>query len=195
MSFEAEQALRPDLGPGEKLLWADRPQGGIRLRAGDALMVPFSLMWGGFAVFWETMVVRSNAPPLFRLWGIPFVLVGLYLIVGRFFADAWLRARTFYGLTNQRAIIVSGLLGRQTRSLPLHSITDMTLTERDDRSGTITLGPSFPQYTRLVGSGWPMSGRYQGPAFDLIEDARSVYDRIRAAQEALPEEHRGALDG
>jgi hypothetical protein len=40
-----------------------------------------------------------------------------------------------------------------------------------------------------------MSGRYQGPAFDLIEDARSVYDRIRAAQEALPEEHRGALDG
>jgi hypothetical protein len=195
MSFEDEQALRPELGPGEKLLWAGRPLGGIRLRAGDALMVPFSLMWGGFAIFWELMVIRANAPPLFRLWGIPFVLIGLYLIVGRFFVDAYLRGRTVYGLTNQRAIIASGLFSRQTRSLPLRSISDMTLTERDDRTGTITLGPSIAQYSRLVGSGWPVSGRYQGPAFDLIEDVRSVYDRIRAAQEALPAEgHRGSLD-
>jgi hypothetical protein len=103
--------------------------------------MPFSLMWGGFAAFWEYEVIKSGAPFAMRLFGVPFVVVGLYLIVGRFFADAWRRSRTFYGVTDQRVLIVSG---RQVRSLSLQNLGEVALRttrwERDDRVRTVRFG-------------------------------------------------------
>ena len=63
-------------------------------------MIPFSLLWCGFAVFWETMAMRMPGPffgpgLFFRLWGIPFVFVGLYFVFGRFFADALARSSSY----------------------------------------------------------------------------------------------------
>ena len=77
--------LREHLDPRESLLWTGQPKGGIVIRAGDAFMIPFSLMWAGFAFFWEFSVIQSGAPFFFKLWGIPFVLIGLYIVIGRFF--------------------------------------------------------------------------------------------------------------
>ena len=67
------------------MLWAGRPDSGVLFGRGDLLLVPFTVLWGGFAVFWNVMAWRGHAPVFFRLWGIPFLLAGLYVIVGRFF--------------------------------------------------------------------------------------------------------------
>src|SRR5512145_2674932 len=101
-NYDIENELRPNLSSDAKLIWTGKPKTGIVFRGSDAFLIPFSLLWGGFAVFWETNVIATGAPFFFKLWGIPFVLVGLYLTVGRFFFDAKKRANTIYGLTSDR---------------------------------------------------------------------------------------------
>jgi hypothetical protein len=183
MTSSIERELQRD----ERLLWKGRPRGGIRLRSSDAYLIPFSLIWGGFAIFWEFMALfgtpkKEQAALVFPLFGVPFVLIGLYLIFGRFFVDARMRARTEYGLTNRRAIIVSGLFSRTVKSIDLRSTPEITLTEKADRSGTITFGaaPSYGGYGRMQNP-W-LSGSSGQPAFDMIEDARNVYALIEQAK-------------
>ena len=184
MALSTEQVLRPELSRDERLLWSGMPRQGVRLQASDWLAVPFSLMWGGFAFFWEYSVSTSRHAPVFmELWGIPFVLVGLYMIVGRFFADAFMRTRTYYGVTNQRVIIIDGLFSRQLRSLPLATLGDMSLGERSNRTGSITFGASASPLGSFSRS-WPGAGRRMTPAFDPIENVRQVYNLIREAQQA-----------
>ncbi|SRR5205823_3594326 len=182
MNYELEQVARSQLARDEKLLWSGQPRGGLRLRPADALLIPFSLMWGGFAIFWETSVLKQGAPGFFAVWGIPFVVVGVYLILGRFFVDAWQRSRTYYALTDQRAIIISGLATRQVKSLPLRTMSDITLSERADGSGSIALGPSSGPYTWFATSGWPGGGTYRPPTFEMIDNVRRVHTMLRDAQ-------------
>jgi hypothetical protein len=148
----------------------------------DLLIVPFSLIWCGVAFFWEAEVIKMKAPLLMRLWGIPFVLVGLFFVFGRFLYDARRRERTFYGLTDRRAIIISGLSQRTTQSLSLRTLGDVSLSERSDMSGTITLGPQglYPAWVR--GMAWPGMAYKEPPSFELISNARSVFAQIREAE-------------
>jgi hypothetical protein len=175
--------IEREVNSGERLLWSGRPQQGIRLRPSDALMIPFSLLWCGFAVFWEVGVAATKAPFFFKLWGIPFVLVGLYMVFGRFFVEARMRRQTFYGVTSERIIIVTGLFSRQTKSLQLRSLSDISLSERTDGSGTVTFGPQYLMAPR-VPAGWPGAGHYAAPSFDLIDRAKEVYDLIRRTQKS-----------
>jgi hypothetical protein len=99
-------AFQPIAVPrGETIRWSGAPPAGLRFRQSDAFVVPFSLLWAGFAFTWETAVWTSGAPLLARIWGIPFVCVGLYITVGRFLADAYARAHTRYAITDEAAYI------------------------------------------------------------------------------------------
>jgi Bacterial PH domain len=183
---DIQERLPFQLGPREEVLWAGQPRGGLMLRAADGFLIPFSLLWGGFAIFWEASVIASGAPWFFAIWGVPFVLVGLYIMVGRFWVDARQRAQTSYAVTSERVIILSGLFVRQMKSLSLDTLSDVTLTERRDGSGTITFGPCPPFYGWYGGGGWPTAHRAV-PAFELADEARQVYEIIREAQRAAKE--------
>jgi hypothetical protein len=181
------QAVRAQLEAGEQLIWSGQPRQGLLLRPSDAFMIPFSLLWGGFAIFWETTVILSDAPVFFWLFGVPFVLIGLHLIFGRFFTDARARASTFYGVTNDRIIITSGKHGKRVQSLSLSTLGDITLDERGDGSGTITFAASNPlgrfgNFGAMPGVG---TGRQTPPSFEMIPQAKKVYEMIRGAQRRL----------
>ena len=134
-----EHILSAELRRSEKLLWSGRPRQVVFLKPRDAGMIPLSLMWGGFAFFWEFKAVTSSGPLFFDLWGAPFVLIGAYMIVGRFSYEAMSRSRTYYGLTNERVIIVSGLSSLTVKSLQVQTLTDVSLSE--EASGTVVSGP------------------------------------------------------
>ena len=51
---EATREIERRLESGERLIWSGAPREGLALRRGDLFMVPFSLVWGAFAIFWET---------------------------------------------------------------------------------------------------------------------------------------------
>jgi hypothetical protein len=131
--------------------------------------VPFSLIWGGFAIFWETMALSSRNPWFFRLWGIPFVIVGLYLIFGRFLWDAFSRSRTWYALTTDSALILRKHWRGGLQRIYLPSVSNILLTTSANGDGTIQFGNDDP-----IGAWRSWSPPAQ--SFQFIQNARETYD-------------------
>jgi hypothetical protein len=110
MNPDSVTAIQPELTSGESVVWVGQPSGAVFFHKENGVLIPFSLLWGGFAIFWEFGAAGfwgSNSHPgtpwLFgMLWGIPFVLIGQYLIWGRFFSVAW--KKRHYAVTNRRVI-------------------------------------------------------------------------------------------
>jgi hypothetical protein len=184
-------SIERELNNGERLLWKGRPRGGIRLRAADIFLIPFTLFWAGFAFFSGFVAFRQVLQKGSAAWPAlvpiaPFILIGLYIFIGRFFVDAMMRARTEYALTNRRAIIISGFFSRSVKSIDLLSTPEILLNERGDKSGTITFGAT-PFGGWMQRNPWSFGSSSAVPAFEMIEDVRSVYrivDQIRAAKTA-----------
>lgn len=181
--MQVSDAIRSELSTDEQVLWSGQPRQGLTLRASDAFGIPFGLFFAAFSVFWLHGAAKSGAPLPFVLFGVPFVLVGIYLVVGRFFVESRQRATTFYALTPQRVIICSGLFTRTVKSLQLKTIQDLSLSEKSDGTGTITFGGQHPMVNMFGGMpGWPGMDQYLGPRFELIPNARAVYETARKAQ-------------
>lgn len=157
----------------------------------DFLTIPFSIFFFGFAVFWELGVLgvlseadKGASGPVslfFPLFGVPFVLVGLYLLFGRFIVDARRRADTYYGLTEGRVIIVSDLWGRNVTSLPISSLRDVSLNEKSDGTGTISFGQNqfAARMTREM-YGVPFGSGQS--CLERIQDADDVFETIMDLQ-------------
>ena len=181
MEQSSQLTISSQLQSGEQLIWSGKPPTGVRFRFSDIFLIPFSLFWGGFAFFWEYIVIKSGFIP-FIIVGLPFVVTGLYLIVGRFFVDSWRRKQTYYGLTNERVIIVSGIAGKKIRSLSLRTLTDISLSEKSNGAGTITFGSDTPLFSWFGNASWPGFGDKSAPQFELDRDVKNVYDMILKAQ-------------
>jgi hypothetical protein len=178
---DASSKLQTELLPGESILWAGRPNPGAIFHSDDWYLIPFSLLWGGFAIFWEVSVLgylgnSKGAPSTFMaVWGIPFVVFGQYMIWGRFLYDAWLKRRTYYALTNRRVLILQEGWKRKTNST--HLVTIPSIEREGSYTGTLWFGPKYP----LLGSrrqqlrGMSRFTIGEVPVFADIDDVDSVY--------------------
>lgn len=169
------QKLKADLNPHEEVLWVGRPKNGVVFRPTDFFLIPFAVFWTGFAVFWETSVNEAGAPLLFGLWGIPFVLIGVYLLVGRFFYEYYQRRNSFYAVTKTRVILRQEIFPKSTKSLALDGLGVVELSERAGGVGDVVFQGQAPVTTR---------NRGVPPKFDNIADAARVYRMIAEAQAA-----------
>ncbi len=179
LNSDIANQFRFELDPNERILWAGQPRQGLILRPQDIFMIPFSLLWGGFAIFWFISVLSIEGSGFFALFGVPFVLVGLYLIFGRFFFDSWMRKNTFYAITNQRILIRNGGRVSSLTSINLSAIPEITLQEHRTGRASIFFGALPPQLG-------PFAAKVRsqaGPFFDQIENGQQVYQILRRAQQ------------
>jgi hypothetical protein len=176
LTIDPEFIIRPHQGSDESLIWTGKPRQGILFRLSDVFLIPFSVLWCGFAFFWFFGALKSGAPLAFALFGIPFILVGLFFVFGRFWLDARNRARTFYGITDSRVIIVSGAFSRSVKSLNIKTLSEVSIYEKRDGSGSITLGSALPYAAWLQSMNWP--GTRPSPTLEFIPNVRDVYNTI-----------------
>jgi hypothetical protein len=141
-----QDGIASKLMSGEHVLWEGVPARGLLLTSRDAFLIPFSLIWLAFTVFWLGTAVTTGAPIFFRLWGAMFVAIGLFLFVGRFVVDAWLRSRTSYAVTDQRILIVRSAPFPSITSIDLDRLPEINLIGDGMPTGHIRFGPStlFP---------------------------------------------------
>lgn len=179
-----EQAFRDELLPGESVLWAGQPSTKVIFTKSDIFLVPFSLLWGGFAIFWELSVLRiaidprnyEGPPAFFLLFGAFFVLVGLYFIFGRFIYKNWSKKHTYYAVTNQRVLVGTRGGGTQVQAAFIDAIPSISKSVRTDGIGTLVFGVGMYQNT-----GMEFFGANYGtivPAFYDVPDAQRVYELV-----------------
>jgi hypothetical protein len=148
MDYEAAQQFKPYLAPKESVRWSGRPAQGVVFRQSDMLFVPFSLIWCGFVIFWESLAVTSGEA-FMMIWGVPFIAVGLYMVAGRFFYEAFVRSRTYYALTQNNALVLGGFDGKKLTTVDLKALQELHLKQRNDGRGTIVFGPDTMSLVRL----------------------------------------------
>jgi len=158
---QLQQHLRAD----ERLLWHGSPDAGTWFTSEDLFLVPFSILWCGFAIFWESSAIRGDSPFFFRLWGIPFVAVGLYVVAGRFFYKNYRKRRTQYAITTRRAMIVES---RSFADLPLRDQPVNIKRSRDRRHVSVAFAGVL--LSGRAPSRWGGRGYVPGPntGMDLL---------------------------
>ena len=176
-----EEIFKNDLLQGEKILWTSQPNPNINFSSGDIFMVPFSLLWGGFAFFWEAIALFAPTPIFFKLFGLPFLLVGLYFILGRFIYKKIRKKKTFYAVTNKRVLTLSNLFSKRIEAAYINVIPTMNKSIRKDGFGTIVFGNSNLLATLYGNTGLDFFAAYYGmnaPTFYDIPEANNVYDLV-----------------
>ncbi|MGA3344371.1 MAG: hypothetical protein ABSC76_05795 [Terracidiphilus sp.] len=188
--------FQSELSAGESLLWSGQPQQKVIFHQQDWFAIPFSLIWGGFAIFWEMGATglwgdpgsSHAAPSFFALWGIPFVVMGQYFIWGRFLYTGWKKTRTFYGVTSKRVLVLNSGNNRRVTDAFLSNLDSVSLTTRPDGIGTIEFAPE-PESQSSWGSSSGYKRRNQMDinlsrlVFFDISDARNVYQLIQSQRE------------
>jgi hypothetical protein len=174
INLDTKEELRRSLRKDEKLVWSGRPKTGIVLRRTDIFLIPFGLALF-FPIPWQFRDWEINFS--FFIWTIPSGLICFYFIFGHLLVDARIRAKTVYGITSERIIIKTNSdLRLETHSLDIKELSDILLTEKEDKSGTITFGTS-DRRTKMF-RGMEMPGLEQPPRLELIEDVKAVHDKI-----------------
>lgn len=146
---DAQQRAQSELQPGESLYWtgtADPRRAAFAALPASLFGIPFA----GFALFWINGAYRgtqhlaksgdsfSHAFSFFPLFGIPFLLIGLGVIL----APLWVYLKglsTVYAVTNQRVMVITGGNSRSVKSCTPTDIVSVDHRERPDGSGDVLI--------------------------------------------------------
>ena len=186
-----ENIFQEELLKDEGILWMGQPNPNIKYTSMDWFLIPFSIMWGGFAIFWElsalgisfvTSANGSNAPIIFPLFGIPFIIIGLYFIFGRFMYKKWKKKRTYYAITNKRVLIVTNNTNSKNIVAEfIASIPAINYSQKNNGTGNIRFGNFNFMTDMYANTGMDFFSGFSGkssPAFFDIDNVKEAYTLV-----------------
>jgi hypothetical protein len=175
--MELSSLVDAELAKGDRIAWIGQPI--PSLLASTAIPnVLIGIPFTAFALFWIAGASGFRWPGFARpsallvLWGIPFVLVGLWMLTSPY----WMyrkALRTVYAITDRRALIIeAGFWGRvQVRSFEPWSLAILARTQRADGSGNLVFQREYRHQRRHA--------HYVDIGFLAVPNVKEVEDRIR----------------
>ncbi len=130
----------------EVIVWTGRPDASVNFDRRDLALIPFSIAWAGFAIFAtagfingyiETVRTGGQAGS-FLVLGAMFSLLGLYLLVGRFFYKRWDKRRLYYALTDTRVLILKTGTTQPLSGVPWDKVPAIAKVPGFVGTGTVT---------------------------------------------------------
>ncbi len=131
----------------------------------------FGIPFTGFAVVWTSLAMKSES--LFTsLWGFPFILVGLYMLANPLL-EYWRALRTVYVVTNQRVVILDGVLRHSQKAIAPSDLGHLDVERKRDGSGNIFF---LEEREKDGEGGWPITKI----SFKAIPNVREAEEHIEA---------------
>lgn len=178
---QIEQRLDTD----ETIVWQGKSDPKKMFAYGDAMYIPFSLMWLGFVIIWEYSTVTYHYPWVFHLLGVPMVIVGLYMAFGRFIYKRYKKTNSCYVLTNKRAIEAydAAWLGYKEKSLK--DVGRMVRFVEKDGYGCLIFDDINPAYMMKLNDGMERFRRKTRKVIGFydIPDAEALYKEVQRLKE------------
>jgi hypothetical protein len=173
----AASNFQPYLQPSERLLWSGRPQPGLMLQKADHILIPFSLIWVGFTSYLVWARLPGSADIGLWITLMLMLVVGSYLLIGRFFHDAHIRSHITYGVTDRRILFLRQRRAAAFMALDIKALTALKLKLGKNNRGTIIFSKeklwikrrNFEDSNVDFGP-WP---RFLG-----VENAKTIYELI-----------------
>ena len=187
MANEVKYVIKDELMPGEEIIWCGQPNKSKIFSKNDAFLLPFGLFWCvGFTLIWVTLAKQGGK---LGIIGIPFIIVGIYFMVGRFLAKSYNKKHTYYVITNSRILIVKTDLNEDKAgimSARIDMIEKESCTIDKNGVGTIIFGYLLPIQSVYLNTGLEfLSELLNGnnvEAFVDIDDCEkvlSLYKKVR----------------
>ena len=185
------EALANEVSPGEPVRWVGRP--GPRVgNWRDWFVIIFGIEWTALAALFTAgaalLVLNGGmrgddplwSPVCFPLFGVPFVLFGVWMITAPARARRRLR-NTVYAVTDRRAVIVErGFWGTTAHSFGPEQLAGLRLIERPSGRGDVILSETVYADSdgdrRLIPVGFlniPDARRIEGLVRELVAPLES----------------------
>lgn len=160
------------LDEGEDIRWQGRPDGAVVWKVSNFASLLFGAVFSGFALFW--MIMAAQAGGGFWMFGLIHFFVGIGVAIGPVFWNTLRRRKSWYTLTNKRALIATDMptKGRVLKSYPITKDTMFEFISGDPAS----ISFATDQRRRKNGTYKVKIG------FERIEDAKQVYALMRDIQ-------------
>lgn len=141
-NYNLKLEVNPYLDVNEDVVWCDKPAKKFVFTSADIFTTLFGAVWLSFSVFWVFSAYMSTESTdgtfnIFPLFGIPFVVVGLYLLLFRHIVSFAKRKNMVYALTNKRALIVHTGKRQYVQEYRYENISNIQMKCDDNDIGSI----------------------------------------------------------
>jgi len=175
-----ENVFQDELLDGEEILWMGQGDRRRLFTSYDLFLIPFSLFWCAITV--PMLLIGLTGGNIIGVL-MPHGWIGLYMLFGRFIVKYLNKRKTYYAITSDRILIVSGLVTRHFQAFSLGHLPTLEKYVGWGGVGTITFGEPPPKtwwrrnQINYSNTGMEMFGQML-PGFYDIHDADEVYRMI-----------------